>query len=463
MEIDNLLKQSERIHFIGIGGSGMCPLAEILISNGYTVTGSDNNTGDNINKLKSLGAEIVMGQSVENIEKMHPDMIVYTAALLPDNPELVAAKASAVPTFERAELFGAITRMYDNCICVCGTHGKTTSSSMISQILMESGADPTLMIGGRLPLIDAHGRAGNSDIMVAEACEFKNTYHKLSPDTAVLLNIDDDHLEFFKTLENLRESFAKFVSMATHAVIYNGDDENTVLAMEKVERRPEVKYISFGLRKENDYYAENIKFNRGAFPEFDVFSDGKKIGRVKLNIPGKHNVLNSLGVIAAAIENGITMKQIEASIHHFGGAGRRFEILGHPGDITVADDYAHHPTELRAILNAVMDMDYREVWAVFQPFTYSRTFMLMDDFAEVLKIPDHCVLTEIMGSRERNTYGVYSSQLSEKIPGSVWFNTFEEVTEYVVEHAKPGDLVITLGCGDIYKAAKMIIKRIEER
>lgn len=462
MEIDNLLKQVKRIHFIGIGGSGMCPLAEILMSNGYILTGSDNNTGDNIDKLKSLGAKIVMGQSASNIKEMNPEMIVYTAALLPDNPELVAAKASRIPTFERAALFGAITRMFDNCICICGTHGKTTSSSMLSQILLESNADPTLMIGGRLPAIDSHGRAGKSEIMVAEACEFKNTYHSLSPDTAVLLNIDDDHLEFFKTIDNLRASFAKFVNMATHAVIYNGDDENTVLAIDTLEKREDVKFISFGLSNSNDYYAENITYNRGAFPEFDVFSGGEMIGHVKLNIPGKHNVFNALGVIAAAIENGITMEQIEASIHHFGGAGRRFEVLGHPKNITVADDYAHHPTELRAILESVMKMDYKEVWAVFQPFTYSRTYMLMDDFAEVLRIPDHCVLTEIMGSRERNTYGVYSSQLSEKIPGSVWFETFGEVTDYVVNNAKPGDLVITLGCGDIYKAAKMIIKKIEE-
>lgn len=452
--IDEALKQSKRVHFIGIGGSGMTPLAEILLAKGYTLTGSDNNPGDNIDKLRGLGVEIIMAQKAENLSLLKPDMIVYTVAVLPDNEELVAAKNSGIPCFERADLFGAVTRLFENCICICGTHGKTTSTSMLSQILLESGADPTLVIGGKLPLIDAHGRAGKSQTMVAEACEFDDHFLKLSPNTTVLLNIDDDHLEYFKTMDNLIASFTKFINMTTDTVIFNGDDANTLTAIENADHQNGKTFISFGLRPENDYTAAGISYHRGAFPEFDVIRRGQEIGHVVLNVPGKHNISNALGVIAAALENGVSMEDIADYIQTFQGAGRRFEILGEFNGITVADDYAHHPTELEATLTAAMAMGYRNVWAVFQPFTYSRTKMLMDDFARVLKIPDHCVMTEIMGSREKNTEGVYTAQLAEKIPGSVWFTTFDEVIDYVIAHAASGDLIITLGCGDIYKAAK---------
>ncbi len=454
MNIDELLKSIHRVHFIGIGGSGMTPLAEILISNGYHLTGSDNNPGDNIDKLTALGAEIVMSQKAENITDLKPELIVYTVAILPDNPELVAAKESGIPCVERAVLFGAISRMYDNCICICGTHGKTTTTALMSQILVEAEKDPTLVIGGRLPLIDSHGRAGKSDTMVAEACEFKDHFLTLSPDTTVLLNVDDDHMEYFKTMDNMIASYTQFINMTTNIVIYNGDDANTIKAVERAEQGTDKKFITFGLGEKNNYRAENITYNRGAFAEFDVLQDNEFLVHVRLGIPGAHNVYNSLGVIAAAVENGVSPEDIEAYIENFKGAGRRFEVYGEFDGITIADDYAHHPTELTATLNTVMKMGYHEVWAVFQPFTYSRTYMLMDDFAEALKIPDHAVLTEIMGSRERNEWNVYSSQLCEKVPGSVWYDTFDEVIEHVMERAVPGDLILTLGCGDIYKAAK---------
>lgn len=463
MTIDSVLQTARRIHFIGIGGSGMTPLAEILLSKGYTLTGSDNNPGDNIDKLSGLGATVVMGQKAENIEQLKPDLIVYTAAIMPDNPELVAAKASGIPCFERADLFGAISRMYDNCICICGTHGKTTSTAMLSQIMVDAGKDPTLVIGGRLPLIDSHGRAGQTQTMVAEACEFRDHFLTLSPDTTILLNIDDDHLEYFKTMENLIASFTKFADMTRDTVIYNGDDANTLTAIRNADHSGSKKFISFGLDPENNYTADNITYNRGAFAEFDVLRDGQKITHAALGIPGKHNVYNALGVVAAAIENGVSPADIERYIESFKGAGRRFEILGTFGGITIADDYAHHPTELKATLTAAMAMGYHSVWAVFQPFTYSRTYMLMDDFAEALKIPDHVVLTEIMGSREKNTFGVYSSQLSAKVPGSVWFADRGDVVTYVMDHAVPGDLILTLGCGDIYKEAKEMKRRYEEK
>ncbi|MBQ9066879.1 MAG: UDP-N-acetylmuramate--L-alanine ligase [Clostridia bacterium] len=463
MNIDDLLQSIHRVHFIGIGGSGMTPLAEILLSNGYTLTGSDNNPGDNIDKLRGLGAEIVMGQKAENLELLRPELIVDTAAILPDNPELVAAKESGIPCCERAELFGAISRMYDNCICICGTHGKTTTTSMMSQIMVEAGTDPTLVIGGRLPLIDSHGRAGKSRTMVAEACEFKDHFLTLSPDTTILLNVDDDHMEYFKTMDNVIASYTKFLNMTTNLVIYNGDDENTRKVIERADHPENKKFLSFGLDPENDYTADHITYVRGAFPEFDVLRGGEYFLHVRLNVPGTHNVFNALGVIAAAVENGVSPKDIETYIEHFSGAGRRFEVLGEYHGITIADDYAHHPTELTVTLEAVMKMGYHSVWAVFQPFTYSRTYLLMDEFAKALQIPDHAVLTEIMGSRERNTYNVYSSQLCEKIPGSVWFNTFDEVVDSVKAPAQEGELILTLGCGDMYTAATMMVARYQDQ
>ncbi|MBQ7861466.1 MAG: UDP-N-acetylmuramate--L-alanine ligase [Clostridia bacterium] len=454
-EIDKLLKEKKRIHFIGIGGSGMCPLAEILHTWGYEISGSDNNPGDNIDKLRGLGMKVILGQKAENIEGA--EIIVYTAAILKDNPELVAALASGIPCFERAALFGAISRMYSDCIAVCGTHGKTTVTAMLTQVLVMAEKDPSAVIGGRLPLIDSHGIAGKSDTLVCEACEFNNHYHELDPNVAIILNVDEDHLEFFKNLDNIIASFNKFANMTTDTVIYNGDDANTVKALEGVDK----KLISFGRYNECDYSPANITHNRGAFAEFDVIHKGEKIAHLKLNIPGEHNILNSLAAFAAAKNAGCSDEECEKGISSFGGAGRRFEVLGEFDGITIADDYAHHPGELEVTLNAVMKMGYNTVWAVFQPFTFSRTKLLFDDFVRVLQIPDKCVMTEIMGSREVNTYGIYTKDLAEKIPGSVWFNTFEEIADYVLANAKKGDIIITLGCGDIYKCAKIMVQKLK--
>lgn len=456
-EIDELLKKVKRVHFIGIGGSGMCPLAEILYNEGYRLSGSDNNETDTLARIRDMGIPVVLGQKAENINGA--EMIVYTAALLPDNPELVAANASGIPTFERADLLGAVTRMYSDCYCVCGTHGKTTVSSMLTQIMIQCGKDPSAVIGGKLPLIQSNGRVGNTENMVCEACEFKDTFLHLSPDIAVILNVDADHLEYFKNIENIIKSFHKFALMTTKALIVNGDDTNTLKAIDGVSGK---EIITFGLNKKNNYYADNIVIEH-AFAHFDIFKNGEKAGSIKLKVPGKHNVYNALAALAAADYNGIDIVEAIKSLEQFGGACRRFEILAKLDGITIADDYAHHPAELKVTLEAAMQMGYSNVWAVFQPFTYSRTKRLMGDFATVLQIPDRCVMTEIMGSREVNTDGVYTSQLAAKIPGSVWFNTFDEVADYVLDNAKSGDLIITLGCGDIYKAAKIMVSRLKSR
>lgn len=456
-DIDRQLQQVKRVHFIGIGGSGMCPLAEILHKEGYQLSGSDNNEGDTLNRIRALGIPVYMGQRAENIEGA--EMIVYTAALLPDNPELVAAKASGIPTYERSKLFGAISRLYPNCIAVCGTHGKTTTTSMLAQILIEAQVDPTCVIGGKLPLIGSNGRVGQSDTMVCEACEFVDTFLDLSPDMSVFLNIDEDHLDYFKTVENLKASFTKFADLTSRTVLYNGDDARTLDALSRAHRENKT-FISFGLSDGCDWQAANVQVLH-AFPSFDVVHKGENLGRVTLAVPGEHNVFNALAAIAAAMENGVTMEQCREGIEGFRGAGRRFEVFGEYRGVTIADDYAHHPKELEVTLTAAKAMDYKRVIAVFQPFTYSRTAMLINEFADALQIADEIVLTQIMGSRERNIYGVSTAQLAEKIPGSVWFETFEEVAAHVLRTARPGDLVITLGCGDIYKAAKMMIQKYE--
>ena len=455
-DISKVLKTVKTIHFIGIGGSGMCPLAEILHSKGYTLQGSDNNESSIVDRIRKMGIKVMMGQRAENIEGA--EMVVYSAAISKENPELKAAFESGIPTFQRAELLGEISRQFTNCIGICGTHGKTTVTSLTVQTMLSAGLDPSAVIGGKLPLTNSYGRVGNTETIVMESCEYQDTFLKMSPDVAVILNIDEDHLEYFKTMENLILSFTKFADSATKAVIYNGDDENTLKAIKDIKGK---EMISFGFNKKNDYYAENIEEYKGAFTKFDVIHKGEKLGTVELSIPGIHNVLNALAAVASAIYSGANFEDCIKGLQEFKGAGRRFEDLGTYNGIDFVDDYAHHPAELKVTLEAAMKMGYNTVWAVFQPFTYSRTAMHFDEFVDVLKIPDRCVMTEIMGSREVNTYDIYTSQLAEKIPDSVWFNTQEEVADYVVKNAKSGDLVLTMGCGDIYKSAFMMIERLK--
>ena len=454
--ISEILKNSKRIHFIGIGGSGMCPLAEILHAKGYSLQGSDNNESSIVERIRAMGIPVMMGQKAENIKGA--DMIVYSAAIQHGNPELEAALSSGIPTFQRAELLGEVSRHFSNCIGICGTHGKTTTTSMTVQTMLSAGLDPSAVIGGKLPLTNSYGRVGSTETIVMESCEYQDTFLHMSPDVAVILNIDEDHMEYFKTLDNLILSFTKFANSAAKAVIYNGDDANTLKAVEGITGK---EMISFGFRDTNDYYAENIEEINGAYTRFDAVHKGEKLGTVSLSVPGKHNVLNALAAIACALYSGADFKNCIKGLEEFKGAGRRFEHLGTYKGIDFIDDYAHHPAELKVTLEAAMKLGYKTVWAVFQPFTYSRTVMHFDEFVDVLSIPDRCVMTEIMGSRETNTYGVYTSQLAEKIPNSVWFNTQEEVADFVVKNASAGDLVLTMGCGDIYKSAHMMIEMLK--
>lgn len=444
---ENLLKTRKHIHFIGIGGSGMFPMVQILHSEGFYITGSDNNETETTKIERKMGIPVTLGQAAENIEGA--DLIVYTAAIMADNPELIAAKASGVPCLERSDMLGLLTRRYSKAVCVAGTHGKTTTSAMIAQTLLEGGFDPSAFIGGKVKALGGSGRAGKSDIFVVEACEFVDTFLKLSNDISVILNIDNDHLDYFGSIENSIKSFRKFASNSTGPVIVNGDDANTMKAVEGLDK----EIITFGWSNKNDYYAADVRFLGGAKSGYTLMHHGNPICEIRLSIPGKHNILNSMACAAVCLYLGMNPEEMAEHIDKFPGAGRRFEILGEVNGVTIADDYAHHPTEIAATLKAAKEMDFHEVWAVFQPFTYSRTALLMDDFVTALSVADHVVMSEIMGSREKNTYNVYTKDLAEKIPGSVWFNTFKEMADYTMSHAKPGDLVITLGCGDVYKCA----------
>ncbi len=449
-ESDKLLYGVKKIHMIGIGGSGMCPLAEILHTKGYTLTGSDNNEGDTLNRVRSLGIKVYMGQRAENVHGA--ELVVYSAAISEDNPERVEAKRLGIPTMERSLLLGALTRQFDNVIGVCGTHGKTTTSSMITQILYLNNMEPSAVIGGKLPLTNSNGLCGKSDIFVCESCEFVNTFLELSPDISVLLNIDNDHLDFFKTMENLTESFKSFVGMSRLCFV-NGDDKRSVDAVMDLE----IEKHTFGTSDASEYYAENIKPEKYGFA-FDVYKNGEKLTRIELSVPGRHNIMNCLAAFSVCHYSGVSPEGIKAAIEGFKGAGRRFEFIAEYEDFVLADDYAHHPTEIKATLTAAKDLSYKRVIAVFQPFTFSRTALLKDEFIDALAVADKVILTPIMGSREVNSYGIMSEHIAEGLCGAVCVPDFDGAVNEILNTAEAGDIVITMGGGDIYKVAHMIQK-----
>ncbi|MEE0839006.1 MAG: UDP-N-acetylmuramate--L-alanine ligase [Acutalibacteraceae bacterium] len=448
---DKILSKVKRIHMIGIGGSGMCPLAQILQDKGYEITGSDNNESEPLSRIKKLGIKVTMGHFAESVRSC--ELVVYSAAISKDNPELVEADRLGIPTMERSVLLGALTRYYDNVIGVCGTHGKTSVTSMITQILYLNKMDPTAVIGGKLPILNSNGRIGKSETMVCEACEFVDTFLKMSPDISVLLNIDNDHLDYFKTMDNLILSFHKFISMSKLSYI-NGDDKLSLKAAEGID----AQIITFGMDSSNDYYANNIVANKRGY-SFDVCNKEGTIGRIDMCIPGRHNVYNALAAFAVCYDLGVSVNGIKDALQKFTGAGRRFEFLGEYGGFMLADDYAHHPTEIKATLSAAKALPYNKVTCIFQPFTFSRTALLKDEFVDALSLADEVILTQIMGSREVNTYSVSSEQIAEKLNNARVIDTFDEIADYIFATAKEGNIVITMGGGDIYKAAHKIIAK----
>ena len=438
-------------HFIGIGGAGMSVLAEMLHEQGVEVDGSDREPSAKTDRLQSLGITVEFGQQAKNVEGKNT--VVFSSAIKPDNPEIVAAHAAGKRIVHRSDIL-ALLMNGKRAVTVAGAHGKTTTTSMITTALELAGRDPSAVIGGKLPLINGYGKAGKGDDIVIESCEFAETFLKLTPYLSVVLNIDNDHLDYYGSMGELKFAFKRFALMTQFMIFANADDKNTMDVMYTLDRRVR----TFGIENDGDYRAINVQEYKPGFFEFDLKEWGKITGHIRLSVPGRHNVYNALAMCAVCRFVGLTVEQCAEAALNFKGAGRRFELYGECNGAVVVDDYAHHPTEIRATLNTAREMGYKRLIAVHQPFTYSRTKMLFNDFVDVFKIPDITVITPIMGSREPNDPSITSAKLAAQIPNSVLVDSLEAAAQWVKDNAREGDLVITLGCGDIYKASKMMVK-----
>lgn len=447
--LDKYLLPGKHIHLIGIGGVSMRPLGLVLRDKGMIVTGSDMNASVSTDELIAKGIAVHIGHRPENIEGA--DCIIRTAAAHNDNPEIAAARAQGIPVFERAQAWGLIMREYKNAICISGTHGKTTTTSMITHIFMEAHRDPTVMLGGYLPLLKAGHRVGNGDTIIMESCEYCDSFLNFYPTVAIINNIEADHLDYFKDLEAVESSFRKFAGLVprTGYVIANGDDENTVKTL------ADLHYISFGIGQKNDVHAENLSED---YRSFDVYCFGKFYTHVHLNVYGRHNVYNALAAAAASYVMSIDGESVALGLASFTGAGRRMEFKGKYHGADIYDDYAHHPGELHALIDAVKTMGYKRIIIAFQPHTYTRTKALFDDFVRELKRVDVAVLAEIYAAREQNTFGISSRDLARQIPNAVYFETLPEVAAHLRSIASEGDVILTVGAGDIYKAGEMLLK-----
>lgn len=438
------------VHFIGVGGVSMSALAHIMLDNGISVSGSDRTESPVTDGLKSAGAEIYIGQRADNIK--NPDLVVYTAAIAEDNPELMRAREMGIETVERADFLGQLMMHYEFPISVSGTHGKTTTTSMLSSVFLKAGLDPTILVGGEFDKIGGNYHIGSHKHMIFEGCEYVDSFLKFHPFAAVVLNIDADHLDYFSGIEQIKQSFNRFMKLVPKNgfVVINADDKNVMSSLDGVE----CEKITFG--KGGRYYSDNVVFNDCGRAEFDVCSEGKTLCRIALNVPGAHNVCNALAVFACAARFGIDEKTIAEGISEFGGAKRRFEYKGSFNGAKVYDDYAHHPTELSATIQTAKKMTDGEIWCVFQPHTYSRTNALMDDFARVLRDADHPIVTEIYAAREKNTIGVSGKNLADKVKAAEYIGSFEDIAKYLKENVKPGDTVLTVGAGTITNLSRLL-------
>ena len=448
-KIAEYLTPGHHVHLVGIGGVSMRPLGLVLKGMGMHVTGSDMSASAGTRELESQGIPVAIGHRADNI--VGADCIIRTAAAHNDNPEIAAARAAGVPVFERAQAWGEIMKSYKNAICISGTHGKTSTTSMMTHILMEAEMDPTVMIGGYLPLLHAGHRVGHGDTILLESCEYCDSFLNFFPTLAVVLNVEADHLDYFKDLADVQKSFHKFAELATYGVIANGDDEHTRQAMEGID------YVSFGLCENNRIHAANMCPD---WRHFDVICDGKKYCHLDMGVMGRHNALNALAAAAAAWMMGIPGEAVSRGLETFHGAGRRMELKGTFCGAEVYDDYAHHPDEVAATIAAVRaTFPGKRMVLAFQPHTYTRTSALLDDFVKELSKTDVLILAEIYAARERNTIGISSAHVAEKIPGSIYCETLPEVTEQLRKIVREGDIVLTMGAGDIYRAGEALLQK----
>ncbi|MFV0363583.1 MAG: UDP-N-acetylmuramate--L-alanine ligase [Suipraeoptans sp.] len=448
------------IHFIGIGGISMSGLAEILAKEGFTITGSDNQNSPLIEKMINNGIHINIGQHASNITP-DIDLVVYTAAVHKDNEEYMTAISMNKPMLSRAELLGQLMQNYDIPIAVAGTHGKTTTTSMMSHILLEGELDPTISVGGILKAIDGNIRVGGNKYFLTEACEYTNSFLHFFPKISIILNIDEDHLDFFKDLDDIYDSFYKFAELTSDdgALIMNGNIDRISNFKNIVGDR----LITYGTDPSFDYYAKNIKYNSFGCASFDIYMKENMLGSIELSVTGAHNVLNALAASAAALKLNIPFDDIRTGLLSFNGTNRRFENKGVKNGIIIIDDYAHHPTEIRATLKAAANYPHREIWCIFQPHTYTRTKALFHEFADALALADHVILTDIYAARETDTLGVSSKMLADEIvakgANAYYFSTFNEIEDFCIKNCKKNDLLITMGAGNVVSIGESILKR----
>lgn len=443
------------IHMIGIGGISMSGIAEMLISFGFEVSGSDSKKSDHTDQLKQNGAIINIGQSADNIT--NPDLVCYTAAISDNNPELVRARELNIPTIERAVLLGGLLEKYKYPIAVAGTHGKTTTSSMLSLVLLAAKTDPTILIGGDLKQIGGNYRIGKSDYIPFEACEYVESFHHFRPFVSIITNIEEDHMDYFKDLNHIITSFVKFTSLTSKkgCNIVCIDENTTQSIVQNVER----KVITYGVNnKTADYTAENITLSSNGMPSFDICHDGKSVVRINLKVAGNHNICNAVGVTAACQFLGISPEYIKQGLEDFRGTKRRFDRLGKTETgVDVVDDYAHHPTEIKTTLETAKKMGYNNVWVAFQPHTYTRTKTFLEGFAQSLSIADKVLITDIYPAREKYDGTMHSCDLAALIKNAVYMNDIDAMKRYIMENAKTGDLIITMGAGDIFNLGYALV------
>jgi UDP-N-acetylmuramate--alanine ligase len=451
----------EHIHCIGIGGIGLSALAEILLHQGYTVSGSDMQESDTTGRLIEKGAKIYLGHRQRNIG--NADLVVYSAAVPKTNPELLAAENKGIPTVTRAELLGYMMDRKENSIAVSGTHGKTTTTSMISLVLNDGGLDPTILVGGNLSELSGNVRMGDSEYFVTEACEYMDSFLSLSPKYAIVLNIDSDHLDYFEDIHHIVRSFHRFSRQVPKDGAVIAFDANPFVS--NILKGLDCNVITFGFNERNDYSAQDIEFNDRGRPAFSIYHSGKELSRIQLAVPGEHNVSNAIATFACCHTLGVEAETIKKTLEAFSGTQRRFDLLGETsGGIRIVDDYAHHPTEITATIEAARNIPHKKLWVIFQPHTYTRTMALHDSFAESLEQADNIVLAEIYAAREKNIHQISSrsivSAIKEKNPGkqAYFFRDFDDIANFVLDNTEAGDLIITMGAGDIHKVGETILE-----
>ena len=457
-EIDDLAKYNH-IHLIGIGGISMSAIAETLHNWKHTVTGSDLNQSTITDTLNTHGIKTTIGHDLENAGKA--DLIIYSAAIKDDDPEMVIAKENKIPLVTRGKFVGYLTKLYKETICISGTHGKTTTTSMISICFLNAQKDPSIQVGAMLKNIHGNYHVGNSDYFILESCEYQANFLNFFPKTEIILNIDNDHLDFYKTFDNVIKAFQDFAKILEQdgMLIVNADDSNC-FALKNITKS---NVLSYGIENKNaDFLAKNIAFDNNGFASFDVYKSGEFFHHFALSVAGKHNILNALACISVCDYYGIEKEIIFESLQSFTGAERRLEYKGSFNNVSVFDDYGHHPTEILATANAIKNKTYNESWVIYQPHTYSRTAAHLDHFAQALTEFDHIILVDIYAAREKNTVGISSQDLADKIhaigKNAVYIKDFNEVINYVKSNAKPQDLVLTLGAGTVTEIGPMLVK-----